>query len=50
VAALFLVFSVLTATWVIAAQAVFLGACGMALVAVPMAVRIDVRMAVRRSR
>lgn len=39
VAALFMVFSVVADTLVIPAQAVFLGACGMALVAVPLAVR-----------
>ena len=38
-AALFMVFSVLTDVWVIAAQAAFLGACGLALVAVPLGAR-----------
>jgi hypothetical protein len=38
-AGLFMVFSVVTDALVIAAQAVFLGACGLALVAVPLAVR-----------
>ena len=39
VAALFMAFSVVADALVIAAQAVFLGACGLALVAVPLAVR-----------
>jgi hypothetical protein len=44
-AALFMVFSVVADDLVIAAQAVFLGACGLALVAVPLAVPLAVRRA-----